>query len=379
MKGKSKKTKGEAVPRANRSLLRRFIGSTVVLLNVLAALTLIAASISDMISPEHFIGFAYLGLAYPFICVLNVGFLLYWVFAKRWFVFISLFAFLVSWQPTKNYFPLHPSVAIPDSNVIKVLTYNVMGFAYADHSESSPNRIVRYIAESDADIVCMQEYFVSRSSNKLTAQKLNAALSMYAYRSVVRLKGFDWGLALYSKYPILQSRRIPYPSRDNGSSIHQIDVNGKIVTVINNHLESFKLTSEDKSRYSEFISGTAPENFAGLSGTMHQKLGSAFRIRARQAEIIAEEIRRTHSDYIIVCGDFNDTPLSYAHRTIQGPVLQDAYAESGWGPGATYNQNYFRFRIDHILHSPNMEAMNCTVDKLKYSDHYPVWCYLKLN
>ena len=194
-----------------------------------------------------------------------------------------------------------------------------------------------------------------------------------------RLKNFDYGLAVYSKFPITRSRRIGYPSDNNGSSVHLININGKSLTIINNHLESFKLTSEDKSRYSEFISGSAPENFAVLRGAMHQKLGSAYQIRARQARIIADEIRRIRSDYTIVCGDFNDTPISYALRTIKGPHLHDAYAESGWGHGATYNQNYFRFRIDHILHSPNIKSLNCTVDKVKYSDHYPIWCYLKLN
>ena len=369
----------DAAPRSKRTIFSRIIGYALVLLNVCAALTLIAAAFSDTVSPERVIVFAYLGLAYPFICAINIGFLLYWIFSKRWFMFISLFAFLVCWQPTRHYFPFHRKASVPDSGVIKVLTYNVMGFAHADHTESAPNRIVKYIAESHADIVCIQEYFVAKAGDKLTAQKLNAALRMYPYASVIKIKNHEWGLAVYSKYPILQARRIEYPSIHNGSSIHKISINGKTLTVINNHLESFKLTSEDKSRYSEFISGTAPENFAGLRGTMHQKLGSAFRIRARQAQIIAEEVRRAHSDYILVCGDFNDTPISYAHRTIKGPFLQDAYADAGWGPGATYNQNYFRFRIDHILHSPNMEAINCTVDKVRFSDHYPVWCYLKLN
>jgi endonuclease/exonuclease/phosphatase family metal-dependent hydrolase len=143
-------------------------------------------------------------------------------------------------------------------------------------------------------------------------------------------------------------------------------------------LESFKLTSEDKVHYSDFIKSAGPETFDGLRGTIQQKLGPAFLIRARQSRIIADEIQKNRSDYLLVCGDFNDTPISYAHRKIQGPLL-DAFAESGWGPGTTYNQNYFWFRIDHIMHSPNMEAFNCTVDKVKYSDHYPVWCYLKLN
>ena len=92
----------------------------------------------------------------------------------------------------------------------------------------------------------------------------------------------------------------------------------------------------------------------------------------------AEEIKKIDTDYVLVCGDFNDTPISYAHRTIQGP-LKDAYAASGRGVGVTYNENFFWFRIDNILHSANMKPINCTVDKVRYSDHYPLWCYLQLK
>ena len=93
---------------------------------------------------------------------------------------------------------------------------------------------------------------------------------------------------------------------------------------------------------------------------------------------VAEEIKKIDTDYVLVCGDFNDTPISYTHRTIQGP-LQDAYAASGCGVGVTYNENFFWFRIDDILHSANMKPINCTVDKVRYSDHYPLWCYLQLK
>ena len=89
-------------------------------------------------------------------------------------------------------------------------------------------------------------------------------------------------------------------------------------------------------------------------------------------------LKKIDTDYVLVCGDFNDTPISYAHRTIQGP-LKDAYAASGCGVGVTYNENFFWFRIDNILHSANMKPINCTVDKVRYSDHYPLWCYLQLK
>lgn len=71
---------------------------------------------------------------------------------------IGLSAFLLCWGPVKKYFPYHSQTKdIPKENVLKVLTYNVMGFGYKDHTKDSPNKIIQYIASSGADIVCLQE------------------------------------------------------------------------------------------------------------------------------------------------------------------------------------------------------------------------------
>lgn len=346
--------------------------------NILLAALLLVSAYSDRVPPERILFFSYLGLLFPFICLLNVCFMAYWVFLRKWkYLLIGLISFLVCWNPVRNYFPFHIRAGLPQENVIKVLTYNVMGFAYTDHTEEQPNKIIQYIADSGADIVCLQEFFAYRSEKRLNLNKINKAFGMYPYHALVHSKNSDWGLAVYSKFPITNSRRIEYQSEDNGSSIHQITLNGKTLTLINNHLESFKLTSKDKVHYLDFIKGASPETFGGLKSTIQQKLGPAFLIRAKQARAVAAEIAKSKSDYLLVCGDFNDTPVSYAHRKVQGDLL-DAFAESGMGPGITYHLNYFWFRIDKIFCSPNMEAFRCTVDHINYSDHYPVWCYLKL-
>jgi len=362
------------------NIFRNIIKYIFVITNVLTALLFIASAFSDRVPPGKSLFFSYLGLVFPFICLLNVFFVVYWLLFRNWkYLLIGVFTFIICWQSVRSYFPLHlKSEPIPEENVIKVLTYNVMGFAYKDHTEKSPNEIIKFIAESGADIVCMQEYYFHRSGKGLNATKLNKALEMYPYRSVILVKNTNWGLAVYSKYPISNSRRIDYNSENNGSSIHEIDINGKKLTLINNHLESFKLTMEDKTRYSDFIKGVGPETFDSLKGTIQQKLGPAYLMRAKQARAVAKEIQNTTSDYLLVCGDFNDTPISYAHRTIKGDLL-DAFTESGRGVGITYNQNFFWFRIDNILYSPNMKAIKCQVGNVKYSDHYPLWCYFKLT
>jgi endonuclease/exonuclease/phosphatase family metal-dependent hydrolase len=270
----------------------------------------------------------------------------------------------------------------PAKNTIKILSYNVMGFGYKDHTTEKPNPIIRYIIDSNADIVCLQEYITGISPNKvLTERKILNALSMYPYyykMPLINYNRYTIGLGIFSKYPILKSRKIRYDSAFNGSTLHEIYINGKIVYVINNHMESFKLTMGDRSRYTEFISNVNPGTFDKLLETMQRKLGSAFHIRAEQAEIVSEEIKGLKNSHIIVCGDFNDTPISYAYRTVRGQ-LTDAFEESGNGVGITYNQNFFWFRLDHILHSQNINAYDATIDKMSSSDHYPIWCNIEIK
>ncbi|MDH6535532.1 endonuclease [Parabacteroides sp. 52] len=362
-----------------RTLLHILFAAT----NIGVIILFVLSAYSDHISPDKSISFAYLGLAFPVFFTLNICFAVYWAIARKWkLLLVSLCAFVLCWIPITHYFPFHQRVkTLPQENVIKVLTYNVMNFAGKAHTRKSPNRIIEYIAQSNADIVCLQEYTVERSGENLTSDVVFKALKMYPYKSVIELNSTRYGisgLAVFSKFPISHSRKIKYNSKYNGSSVHELNVNGKKLILVNNHLESFKLTLKDRTQYSSLIKSFDTDILNEIKGTFHSKLGPAFLLRAKQAELVADVIQKAKGDYILVCGDFNDTPISYAHRVMQGD-LTDAFVASGKGMGVTYNQNLFLFRIDNILHSSNITPFNCTVDQVKYSDHYPMWCHLQLN
>ena len=64
------------------------------------------------------------------------------------------------------------------------------------------------------------------------------------------------------------------------------------------------------------------------------KLADAVAIRAPQADSVAKYVKEHPYQYTVVCGDFNDSPLSYAHRVI-GEGLQDAFVERGSGVGVS--------------------------------------------
>lgn len=372
-----------AKSRSYYNKLGRYFHSLVGVINILFLLLFIISAYSDRIHPSESVFFSYLGLGFPFIGFVLFLFFFFWLLLWKWkMLLVNTAVILLCIGPVSSYFPIHfKTKDIPEENTIKLLTYNVMCFGFTGHSVDEPNKIIEYIVNSEADIVCLQEYWYTNKNKFLTDFKLKKALSMYKYRSITPIStvsGQTVGIAVYSKFPIVSSKKIDYKSQFNGSSMHRIQIKDKSLLLVNNHLESFKLTSEDKSKYSSFIKNMNTETFDKMKSSIQAKLGPAFRLRAQQADIIAREIASVESDYVIVCGDFNDTPVSYAHRTILGD-MKDAFAKSGSGFGVTYNQNFFWFRIDHVFCSKNIRPINCTVDKVRYSDHYPLWCYLELK
>ena len=108
------------------------------------------------------------------------------------------------------------------------------------------------------------------------------------------------------------------------------------------------------------------------------KLAEAAQLRASQVNTIAQlvdSIATHHS--VLVCGDFNDTPISYAYQHM-GRRLKNAYRSRGNGVGVSFNEKNFPVRIDHIFYSPEWTCTDAVVDRSIWaSDHYPVIARLK--
>jgi len=352
------------------------------ILNILFGGTLILAGFAGSFSPEESVIMPYLGLAFPFFLIVNILFLFYWLIRKQWlFCLISLLALGASWNAISRYCPYHSRTAIENKKTIKVLTYNVMGFAFRDHTAKIKNPILTYIADSKADIVCLQEYWTHNSCENLCDEKIKGALSMYPYRKLAlyreghRTKS---GLAIYSKFPLSNEKYLRFKDSGNGLMSCEININGKKFFIVNCHLQSFQLTSLDKEKYKKIVTDFAFDNLNEVKTEVNQKFIPTFKQRAHQAEYVHSIIEKVKQPYIIICGDFNDTPLSYTHTTVQGD-LTDAFMASGKGFGASYNQNKYYFRIDNILNSKNITPYNCTVGNKKYSDHYPMWCNMEIH
>lgn len=354
--------------------LKQFTVRMIAGANIATIVILFLVGYSDHLRPESFPSLSNVGLLFPVFLFANIGFLVFWLLFKPRYVLIPFLGFLVCYMPVRTYAPLNISAEVPDG-AIKVLSFNTWAYAQGENDEDGINPIVRYIKQQDADIVCLQEVC---SSWDVTNQVDSILKPIYAYRDTTFHPNGSNAVGIFSKYPILSKERIPYPSAGNLSVAYQLKIGKEKVLLINNHLETTGLTLEERAHFKELIKGKLETDTAEqTSKTLVVKLGEATQKRAVQAEAIARYIEQHRDMSMILCGDFNDGPISYAHRTI-AKALTDCYVASGNGPGVSYHHAGFFVRIDNIMCSDDWKPYGCKIDdKIKASDHYPIICYLK--
>lgn len=342
--------------------------------NVLAVLLMLLSAYSPYWDAQAHPVCSGMGLFFPVFMLANLLFLLFWLVVCRKFSLLSLLAFVVCWNAVRTYVPLNIGGKAAPENAIKILSYNTRGFGEkAAHTAEKPNPVLDYLRQCDADIICLQEYIWG---GKLKRKDIDYALRNYRYKHYQPLADGLNGLGCYSRYPILSATPIKFGKTRNGAVAYRIRVGEDTLLVVNNHLESNKILMSDVETYQDMID--APESRKVLAGgwKLLGKLAEATSIRAEQVGKVLEHLDKFQGKGVVVCGDFNDSPISYAYRMLS-ENLKDAFVESGCGIGVSYNLHRMPFRIDHILLSRNLDVYECTVDNTtKASDHYPVWCYL---
>ena len=124
-----------------------------------------------------------------------------------------------------------------------------------------------------------------------------------------------------------------------------------------------------------FISNPKKENIKKSILGIITRMKNSYQKRAEEAGVIKEHI--IQSPYpLIVCGDFNDTPLSYSYHAIKGK-LTDAFSRSGKGIGNSFVK-IPTLRIDYILHDNEFKSTNYQRHNQVLSDHYAVSCEITI-
>jgi len=349
--------------------LKQFIAYIILLLNLIVATALAIASISVFISPEKFWPVSVFGMAYPYLLVINIMFVVIWIIFKPKYSLLSVIVILAGFNLIGNY--LQISGRTTEEKGVKIISYNVKYFegnSEFPHKENA-DHILNFLRQSNADIICLQEV---RLNKRQIFDITNSNLPQISHMQLAHTS-YSGGQLTLTKYPILYMGELRF--RNTGNMIIYTDmiINTDTVRVYNCHLQSYGLLPNEINSIDSISLEVKPQTKAKIKG-LGLKFKDSIIKRAKQAAALREHIEK--SPYpVIVCGDFNDTPVSFTYHTVKGD-LKDSFTESGSGTANTYNGKLPSFRIDYILHSSKFSSYNFKVSNLNHSDHYPISCDL---
>ena len=323
----------------------RIIKVTLVTLTVIQCSLFLLGAYSGYIPPIKWIIPAFLGLFFPILLILQLIITLVWMLVREWRWLLSVLAvWLIALPQLLIYFPINRAdklLAAEESTTIRVLSYNVCAFGFKPHSATQPNAVLQYIKSSGADLVCLQEAMLNQNPFAgVVTKTLQSYLNKdYPFIRVIRVNRGGSTLAILSKHPIMRIEEIPLSSWVNGAIAAKVLIGGKETLLINAHLESFHLKRVDGEQYLHLAKqGEAVR----LQDALRAKLSPTIKAHNVQANVLSEYIRANSSEgRVIVCGDFNDTPLSYVHRKVS-EGMEDAFVERGNGFGFTFHTHLWQ-------------------------------------
>jgi len=351
------------------------------LLTLVALLSLAFSYLTPYIHPNSIPLLPFFGLAYWIIVLANITLLIFWVINKSKWSIVILFVLVFGGRLHFRTYALGSNEENSTQTELRVMSYNVHLFdrynADRNKSYKTKSKILEYLKDRNPDIVCFQEFYnqdpPTSFITKDTILKLMGT-KYYHERLAHKLSGRqNFGVAIFSKHRIINKGNINFEGhkRDYNYCIYTDIVKGiDTFRVYNVHLQSIRLKKNDYAIFdTKKRSGSnKSSNFINLIS----KIKNAYPIRAEQAMLVQKHMVKSPYS-IIVCGDFNDTPLSYCYNKFNS-TLVDAFRNTSSGIGATYAANIPAMRIDYIFHSKNLGSLDFTIQQEKLSDHYAIDC-----
>lgn len=192
------------------------------------------------------------------------------------------------------------------------------------------NKIIKYLKELDADIICLQEILYNQFAILKQSLKLDGVFAANINKPTLM-----YGIATLSKNEILDKKHIFLKSKGEQRGFLHTNIFSNIcsVDVINTHLGLDK--DERKEQLNQIVD---------------------FTNRLRKAKVI--------------CGDFNE-------KNIFISIFNDSAIYTNNQSIATFEKS--NARIDYILVDKSLGIYKYKVDKINLSDHYPIITEIKLN
>lgn len=350
----------------------KIIDKVVLVISICVMAGLLGAYTSSYIDPNSFVLPSLLGLSYPYLLISNILLLLYWITRWKKTAWILLGVLLLGFPAFTTYYGTANTQEEQQNHDLSLMSYNIRYFDIYSWSKQKDTRqkLFDYLNKFEGDIVCLQEF--SLNELILKNQTIIENLHTYPYHYLYK------DMAVFSRLPIIRRGIIPFDKKYTSSCIYfDVPLAGDTVRIYSVHLESYRLGKQERKFMKEMVDGLKSADITGGIKNITTRLANANKSRAKQAEQIYTHIKASPYE-VILCGDFNDTPLSYTYKTIKGD-LTDCFIEKGRGLGNTYIGEFPSFRIDYILHTSKFEAVSYNRGGITLSDHYPIMSKLKMK
>ena len=343
------------------------------------ALLLLVCAYAGKVNPNDFFLAPFLGLAFMPLFIISVVLLGIALLARRSLAFLFMIAALVLCLPISHKFiPINtsentPAMPVDRQAMLKVMTYNVLGFNCHEPSlGDKPSESIKLILDSDPDVVLMQEGNAKgvewdEIPTLKPYQQQIAARFPYRYQS-------NEGLNILSKFPFTtvplgesMQGRSPLGFNRNETSHVARAYDLQLPSGIQLRLIDFRLQSYHLSFGKNMSVRVSPD----VKPSAMERMRRSFALRGENASMLRTEIDQSPEN-VIVCGDMNDIPASHVYRLICGNDLKDAWCKVGLGYGYTYNRFGLCYPIDYILYRGDVRALRAQRIKGGSSDHYPL-------
>lgn len=358
-----------------KTLIGVIFNAVMAALSVLVIVAALLTFIAPYVHPGGFWIFPVLALAAPVVYLGVLLFALYWIVRWRWrwasvmlfLVLIGLFKVSLFFRP--EFRRVYDENDPEPKGAIRFMTYNVRNF-YTDDGHNSASDLFRYVEEVSPDIVCMQEFNPSLAS---ASGVYSAFLENYPYMAGGASEDpRSAPLAIFSKYRIIRSGMVRGDVQDEAireSMWADLRIGNDTLRIYNNHLHSTAITADDNEFITNhrYITDSARED--KIRSIVYRFRTNSI-LRAAQADSLLRDMEQVPYARI-VCGDFNDTPMSYVYR-VMSRGMQDAFRECGRGFSYTFRGFFNTLRIDYVLLSDSFEPLTYEVSEVDFSDHRPV-------
>ncbi len=312
--------------------------------------------LSTFINPEILPFFGFFGLSYLPLLLIVLILLIAAIIRRSRSVWIPLIALLPSLFYISSFFRLADAESeqpVSVENSLKLLTYNV-------GRTSLP--IVEFIEKQDADIVMLQEF---RTASPELLSKVFPTYP-YIHKNFYRTSKGYVGNIILSKLPLAHVGQFRFSGSTNMIIYGDINLPHSSLRIYNVHLESnsislpsiVKRVTDNRDAFSEELAH------------VHEKVSKSSSRRQDQIRTLNEDISKLQTPAII-CGDVNDTPMSYSYRKLS-EGRKDTFEEAGAGFAATYSILWPLLRIDYFFVPESCNIISHKTLKEDLSDHYPV-------